>query len=163
MLVQEIMHTDVKSATPDTLVREVAIVMCFNKISGMPVVDAENNIVGVISEKDVLKAMYPGVDEYMQSGRLDFETLEGEYRDVLNLKVGDLMTSKVCTVSPDAPVLKAVSLMCLHKIRRIPVAVKNKLVGIVSMGDVHKAIFTRNLESPGAHESAVPGYRVAGR
>lgn len=152
MLVQEIMHADVKIARPDTSVREVAIVMCFNKISGLPVVDDNNDIVGVISEKDILKAMYPGVDEYMQSGRLDFESLEGQYRNILSLKVREIMSTKIHTVSPDAPVLKAVSTMCLYKIRRIPVAVKGKLVGIISMGDVHKAIFTKNLEAAAGQE-----------
>ncbi len=153
MLVQDIMHTDVKVARPDTSVREVAIVMCFNKISGLPVVDENNDIVGVISEKDILKAMYPGVDEYMQSGRLDFESLEGQYRDILSLKVREIMSTKIHTVSPDAPVLKAVSTMCLYKIRRIPVAVKGNLVGIISMGDVHKAIFTKNLEAAAGQDA----------
>lgn len=161
MLVQDIMHTDVKVAQPDTSVREVAIVMCFNKISGLPVVDDNKDIVGVISEKDILKAMYPGVDEYMQSGRLDFESLEGQYRDILSLKVRELMSTKIYTVSPDAPVLKAVSIMCLYKIRRIPVAVKGKLVGIISMGDVHKAIFTKNLEVAAGHDALGAASKVA--
>jgi CBS domain-containing protein len=162
MLVQDIMHVDVKVALPDTLVREVAIVMCFNKISGLPVVDGDNNIVGVISEKDILRAMYPGVDEYMQSGRLDFESLESQYRNILGLKVRELMSTKIHTVSPDVPVLKAVSIMCLYKIRRIPVAVKGKLVGIISMGDVHKAIFTRNLEAAAGQAPGTAASRVAG-
>lgn len=163
MLVQDIMHIDVKVARPDTSVRDVAIVMCFNKISGLPVVDENNDIVGVISEKDILKAMYPGVDEYMQSGRLDFESLEDQYRDILSLKVRELMSTKIHTVSPDAPVLKAVSTMCLYKIRRIPVAVKGKLVGIISMGDVHKAIFTQNLEATVGQDAVGTGSRTAVR
>jgi len=51
------------------------------------------------------------------------------------------------TVTPDDPILKAVSIMCLKKIRRIPVAEGNKLVGIVSVGDVHKAIFQKQLDN----------------
>ncbi len=55
------------------------------------------------------------------------------------------MTTTVATVSADIPVLKAASMMWLKKIRRIPVTEGNKLIGIISMGDVHKAIFQDNL------------------
>lgn len=145
MLVKDIMTPAVKTTAPDAGVGEAATVMCFNKISGLPVTDRDNRIVGVISEKDVLRAMYPAMEDYMQDTPIDLEKLEYEYRDVLHMKVERLMTTKVVTVSPDAPILKAVSIMCAHKIRRIPVAIGNELVGIISMGDVHKAIFQKNL------------------
>ncbi len=147
MLVKEIMNSNVKVAHPETSVREVAVTMCFNKISGVPVVDEDNTILGVISEKDILNAMYPKVDEYMESGRINFEEIESEYTDVINSKVKDIMKSCLFTVTPDTPILKAVSIMCLKKIRRIPVAEDNKLVGIISIGDVHKAIFQQHLDS----------------
>ena len=163
MLVRDIMHTEVKTATADTTIREVAVLMCFNKISGVPVVGRDNGIVGVISEKDILRAMYPQVDEYMRDGRPDFEDLEGQYRDILNLEVRDLMTPMVYTVAPDDPILKAASIMSAYQIRRIPVAVGNRLVGIVSIGDVHKAIFKNNLDLPAARqrEARAPALRLA--
>jgi len=149
MLVQEIMITNIRSAVAQSSIKEIAMTMCFNKISGMPVIDKERNIVGVISEKDILRGMYPKVDEFMgngmNTGRTNFEDLESEYLDIMNMKVQDLMTANVFTVKPDEPVLRAVSIMCLRKIRRIPVAIDGKLVGIVSMGDVHKAIFQNNI------------------
>jgi len=151
MLVKEIMKTDVRTASPESSIRDIAVVMCFNKISGLPVVDGEDQILGIISEKDILRGMYPRVDEVMQQGRVNFEELEGEYLDLVNLKAGDLMTRNVRTVSPTDPIMRAVSVMCVHKIRRIPVAEDGKLVGIVSMGDAHKAIFqeylTRSMNS----------------
>ncbi len=145
MLVKEIMKTDVRTARPDSSIREIAVTICFNKISGMPVVDGENRILGIISEKDILRGMYPRVDEIMQNGRVDFEDLESEYRDLVNLNADDLMTRHVRTVSPDDPIMRAVSVMCVNKIRRIPVAENGKLVGIVSLGDAHKAIFQAHL------------------
>jgi len=143
MLVQDIMNTNVRTARPDSSISDVAIVMCFNKISGLPVVDENGKIAGIISEKDILNGIYPNVSEFMEMGRVDFESLEQEYRDLINLKVEDLMTPKVLTVTPGDPVLKAVSVMCVNKIRRIPVAVDGVLHGIISMGDVHKAIFQK--------------------
>lgn len=151
MLVKEIMITNIRTASSDSAVSEVAMTMCFNKISGMPVVDKNDNIIGIISEKDVLRAMYPNVDEFMgngmEMGRVDFEALESDYRDLINLNVSDLMTKHVHTVSPEEPILRAVSVMCVNKIRRIPVAINGKLVGIISMGDVHKAIFQKNINN----------------
>jgi predicted transcriptional regulator len=144
MLVKDIMNTNVRTARPDSSINEVAIVMCFNKISGLPVIVNDNEIVGIISEKDILKAIYPNVSEFMESGRVDFEALENEYRDLINMKVEELMTPKVLTVTPEDPVLRAVSVMCVNKIRRIPVAVDGELHGIISMGDVHKAIFQKH-------------------
>ena len=147
MLVKDIMNTNVKVATLTTPVREIAMTMCFNKISGMPIINAEHEIIGLISEKDILNSMYPKVDEYMQIGSYDFEQLENEYTDILSLQVKDIIKPALFTVTPEDPILKAVSIMCLKKIRRIPVAEGKKLVGIVSVGDVHKAIFQKHLDA----------------
>ena len=146
MKVKDIMTTGVKTAKPDTLVREIAKVMCFNKISGMPIVDDDNKIVGVVSEKDVLHEMFPDIAELSEQGSYpDFEEMEGTYGNTLQKKAQDIMTSAVATVGPDIPILKAASMMWLRKIRRIPVADNGVLVGIISIGDVHKAVFQNTL------------------
>jgi CBS domain-containing protein len=76
---------------------------------------------------------------------VDYEALEHDYRDVVNMKVSDLMSPRVFTVEPELPVLKAASIMFRNRIRRIPVSQGSKLVGIISVGDVHKAIFQQNI------------------
>ncbi len=151
MIVKDIMNQTVKTATADTLVKDIASMMCLNKISGVPVVDSDNNLVGVLSEKDILKAMFPDVAQVMQEGaKPDFEAIETDYTNILDKKAGDLMTQAVASVTPDMPVLKAASMMCVKNIRRIPVTDNNnKLVGIISIGDVHKAIFQENLLNQG--------------
>jgi len=142
MLVKDVMTANVRTARRDTRIRDVAILMCFHRISGLPVIEEDRTIVGVISEKDVLRAMYPKVDEAMRLAQTPlFEELESEYRDVLNLHVDALMSKRVFTVAPNDPILRAVSVMFAHKIRRIPVADHGRLIGILSIGDVHKAIF----------------------
>ncbi len=146
MLVKEIMTTGVKSVKPDTLVKDVAMLMCLQSISGAPVVDDDNNIVGIISEKDVLQHMFPDIGELMGEGvKPDFEAMEKEYHGTMEKKVKELMTGNPETVSPDIPCLKAASIMWLRRFRRIPVAENGKLVGIISLGDVHKAIFRASL------------------
>ncbi len=155
MLVKDVMTTNVRTARRDTRIRDVAILMCFHRISGLPVVDDENAIIGVISEKDVLRAMYPKVDEALRLAQTPhFEELESEYRDVLNLHVDALMSQRVFTVTPNDPILRAVSVMFAHKIRRIPVADHGRLVGILSIGDVHKAIFKETFDREFGQESS---------
>jgi len=147
MIVKDIMNSSVKTAKADTPIKEIASIMCFNKISGVPVVDDNNKLIGVLSEKDILRAMFPAVEQIMLEGaKTDFESIEDDYRNVLDKKAGDLMTQAVASVTPDMPLLKAASLMCVKKIRRIPVTGENnQLVGIISIGDVHKAIFQESL------------------
>lgn len=147
MIVKDIMKTSVKSATSETSIKEIASTMCFNKISGVPVVDADDKLIGILSEKDILRSMFPDVKELMeQGGNVDFERMETEYKDVMDKKVGEIMTDAVASVKADMPLLKAASLMCSKQIRRIPVTSNDdKLIGIISIGDVHKAIFQQNL------------------
>ena len=147
MIVKDIMNSSVKTAKADTPIKEIASIMCFNKISGVPVVDDNNKLVGVLSEKDILRAMFPDVEQIMLEGaKTDFESREDDYKNILDKKAGDLMTQTVASVTPDMPLLKAASMMCVKQIRRIPVTDdNNQLVGIISIGDVHKAIFQESL------------------
>ncbi|RDH80735.1 MAG: signal transduction protein [endosymbiont of Galathealinum brachiosum] len=156
MIVQDIMNTAVKTANADTLIKDIASIMCFNKISGMPVVDSNEKLIGVLSEKDILKAMFPDVEQIMQEGaKTDFESIEADYKGLLDKKAEDFMTQTVASVSADMPLLKAASLMCVKKIRRIPVTdSSNKLVGIISIGDVHKAIFQDSLLKSNSSDEA---------
>lgn len=147
MLVKDVMTQAIKTARPETRIKDVAVLMCFNKIAGVPVVEADRRIVGIISEKDILIAMYPKMDDVMLGDAYpSLEELEYGYRDVLELTVGDLMAKRVVTVGPDEPLLRAAAVMFLQQIRRIPVAVDGRLVGIISLGDVHEAIFKETLD-----------------
>ena len=147
MVVKDIMNLSVKTANTFTLIKDIASLMCLNEISGVPVIDDAGILTGILSEKDILKAMFPDVDQIMNGGlKHAYESIESDYRDVLHKTAGDLMTQTVASVSPDMPLLKAVSMMCVKKIRRIPVTDNNnKLIGIISIGDVHKAIFQESL------------------
>lgn len=147
MIVQDIMKTSVKSATSETSIKDIAATMCFNKISGVPVIDAGEKLIGVLSEKDILRNMFPDVQQLMEQGsNINFEDMETDYSNIMDKKVGDLMTDAVASVTPEMPLLKAASMMCSKQIRRIPVTTDdNKLIGIISIGDVHKAIFQENL------------------
>ncbi|MBF0215014.1 MAG: CBS domain-containing protein [Magnetococcales bacterium] len=148
MLVQDVMTRNVRTAKREDSVRSVAAILCTNKISGLPVVEAGDKLVGIISEKDILNGLLPGYRTFLHDplNQKDFESMEETYEEILTKRVEDLMTTRVFSVSPKDPIMMAASQMDLHRFRRIPVVENgDRLVGIVSLGDIHKAIFKREL------------------
>ena len=148
MQVKEIMTGSPRTVTPDTGLLEVVSLMCLYRYSGLPVMEG-GQMVGFIAEKDVLHTLFPTLEDMMSEGlgSVDFEGMMGKYKDVVNLKVRDLMIHGVITVAPDDHILKAATTMVRHKFRRIPVADAGRLVGMLSLGDVHKAVFQVNVAS----------------
>ncbi len=144
MLVKDIMTRAVKTITPDTRLQEVASIMCLNRFSGLPVVNEEGELLGILAERDVLRYLFPDLRELMEgTASIDFESMENEYKKILPLKTEELMSHSVIAVSPEIPILKAVSIMAKNNFRRIPVAEGKKLVGMISLGDIHRAIFMK--------------------
>ncbi|MEJ2407099.1 MAG: CBS domain-containing protein [Candidatus Thiodiazotropha sp.] len=145
MLVSEIMSKSPKTVSPDTKLVEVVSLMCLFRYSGLPV-EEDGKLVGIIAEKDVLHRMFPTLEEVMDGmSSPDYDKMMMQYKDVVNLKVADLMSHSVITVKPDMHILRAATIMVRHKFRRIPVADGNQLLGMLSLGDIHKAIFQENL------------------
>jgi CBS domain-containing protein len=143
MQVKEIMSRSVRTVTPDTKVMEVASIMCLYRFAGLPVVEDEDRLVGLIAEKDVLHSLFPKLENLMEVGmaNVDLDKEMARYKDVLALRVSDLMSRNPITVPPDMHVLRAATIMVRHRFRRIPVAEDGRLLGMLSLGDVHKAIF----------------------
>jgi CBS domain-containing protein len=145
MLVSEIMSKSPKTVSPDTKLVEVVSLMCLFRYSGLPV-EEDGKLVGIIAEKDVLHRMFPTLEEVMDGmSSPDYDKMMMQYKDVVNLKVADLMSHSVISVKPDMHILRAATIMVRHKFRRIPVADGNQLLGMLSLGDIHKAIFQENL------------------
>lgn len=145
MLEKDIMTKGARTVTEDTSVQEVASLMCLYRFSGLPVVEGDK-LIGFIAEKDVLAQLFPSVEDAMESmATIDLKDKVGEYKSTLSKKVSDLMTRGAKTVSPDMPVLKAAIIMANNRFRRIPVEENGKLVGMLSLGDIHKAIFHQSL------------------
>jgi len=145
MLVKDVMSSSVRTVAPDTSLDEVVSLMCLYRYSGLPVVE-NGKLVGIVAEKDVLSRMFPSLDELMEGmASIDFDEMMGRYKDVVKLRVSDIMTANPIAVSPDWHVLRAAAVMARYKFRRIPVAKDGELAGMLSLGDVHKAIFHANL------------------
>ncbi len=145
MLVKDIMTTNLRTVTSDKKLGEVVSLMCIYRYSGIPVVD-DGKLVGTVSESDVLGRMFPKLEDLMDNmSTVNYDDQINQYSEVVNVSVKDVMTPAVITIKPDMHILQAASMMVGRKFRRIPVAIGDKLVGMVSMGDVHKAIYQSTL------------------
>lgn len=141
MLVQDVMTTNLRTLTSDKKLGEVVSLMCIYRYSGIPVVD-DGKLVGMVSESDVLGKMFPRLEDLMDNmSSVNYNEQMHKYADVVSVQVKDVMSPVVISVKPDIHILQAASVMVGRKFRRIPVAVGDELVGMVSMGDVHKAIY----------------------
>jgi len=147
MQVKEIMSRSVRSVSPDTRVMEVASLMCLYRFHGLPVVEEGDRLVGLVAEKDVLHSLFPTIESLMEHGmaNVDLDKEMAKYKDVLARPVSELMTPNPITVDPDMHILRAATIMVRNRFRRIPVAENGTLVGMLSLGDVHKAIFHANV------------------
>lgn len=148
MRVSDIMTETVKTVSPATPLIEVVSLMCLYRFSGLPV-EENGKLVGIIAEKDILARLLPDVDAMMDGvSGINFDVLMQEYTGIIRLlRVSDLMTTGVISVTPDMHILKAAALMASQRFRRIPVTEKDRLVGMLSLGDVHKAIFHRSIST----------------
>jgi CBS domain-containing membrane protein len=141
----EIMTTDVVAVKPDTPVSEVAAALGRRGVSGAPVVDAGQKVVGVISEKDVLSRLGLKEPRNFMSLVASCLTTKGCLPLPLSSALAqDIMTSPAVSVAPGAPVKEIAALLTQKGINRVAVTdPAGRLLGLVSRGDIVKATMGR--------------------
>jgi CBS domain-containing protein len=138
-----IMTRRVVSVGAETSVLEAIRLMLQNKISGLPVVDGEGLLVGIVTESDFLRRAETGTERkrsrwlefLMGSGRL-----AAEYVHTHGRKVSELMTPEVVTIDEDTPLAEVVSILEERRIKRLPVVRGRRVVGIVSRANLLHAL-----------------------
>ncbi len=142
MKVCDLMTSKVVTVTPTTSLRDAAVLLTEKGISGMPIVNDANEVLGVLSEADIVVKAGGEVARNRLLGWL----LEADFglEDKIRAEtVGDAMTAPPVTISPKRPVHEAARLMVSENVNRLPVVEKGKLVGIVTRADIVRA-FTRS-------------------
>jgi CBS domain-containing protein len=142
MKVKEIMKRDVTSVKPEDNAMETLTLLFKMQISGLPVIDGQGKLVGMFTEKDILRSILPSYIEKV--GRFVYEenpkSIKNKFKELENLKVSQLMRKEIITVFEDAAVCEVARIMLTQKVRRIPVLNKeNKVVGIVAREDIIKS------------------------
>lgn len=141
MNVQDVMSTDVATTGPDALLKEAAMELVRRRISGMPVVSADRQVIGVVSEADIL-AKESG-ERQGGGGFLQWFVDPADPWIVARfdaVTVGEAMSTPAQTITPDRPLAEAATIMLNEGINRLPVIDGDgTLVGLVSRGDLVRA------------------------
>jgi len=153
MRVRDLMTVDVHSVRIDTPVNELARLMSKHQVSGVPVLDANDELAGIVTELDLI----------IRNGRLEMPLflqifdavlplelpghLSARLRHMLGTRTEDVMTRAVRTVTPDTLVEDLVDLMVKHRVNPVPVLEDGRLVGIVSRSDLVR-MMAKDLGTP---------------
>ncbi|QGG49111.1 CBS domain-containing protein [Heliorestis convoluta] len=147
----QIMTREVYSVYGDSPINEVAKLLTEKKISGVPVISSKGEVIGIVSEGDLLykdrEVKYPsyiallGGLVYLESPK----RFEEEFRKMIALRAEEIMTQDVITVEEDTLVTDMAAIMTEQRINRLPVVRQGKLVGIVTRADIIKALSEESL------------------
>ena len=121
MVAKDIMNKIVTAAKKNTIGRDLAVKLLSGMYSGLPVVDNNGKVIGVVSEFDLLKAIKEGK-------KLEQVTAE------------EIMSKKPVCVTENTPVDEIIDLMTKHNIIRVPVLRNDNLVGVISRCDILSSI-----------------------
>jgi CBS domain-containing protein len=131
------MTTDVATVRVEATFKEIAQVLTERRVSGVPVVDADGKVVGIVSEADLLpkEEFKSAIDERPRLTRRAAKVARAKANGDT---AGELMSTPAVTIKADATVAEAARSLAEHGVKRLPVVRAGRLVGIVSRADVLK-------------------------
>jgi CBS domain-containing protein len=121
MYVQHTMSTSVVVVNPEEPAARAADLLVDRNLTGLPVVDADGHAVGVVSDLDLISALRHGID-------------------LTNTTVSEVMDTRPLYVEPETDLETVVDLMEEWRVRRLPVRERGRVVGVISRGDVLRAL-----------------------
>jgi CBS domain-containing protein len=158
MKAEDVMTRDVISIDPDATVLQSARLMLQHHISGLPVIDKDGNLVGVLSEGDFLRRRETRTEK-RRSRWLEFimgpGRIAAEYSHSHGSKVAEVMSTQVHSVDVQTPIEDIVDLMERFRIKRVPVLCGGLVVGIVTRSNLmHAMVSLARTAQPGATDDA---------
>lgn len=118
MRVKDCMCKKVVRATSDTTLNEIAKLMQQNNVGCIPICNNENNVVGFVTDRDIITRCV------------------ATNKDCGQTKASDIMTTKVIKTTPDTEIDDATQTMSTNQIKRLPVIENNQIVGMLTIGDL---------------------------
>lgn len=118
MKIRECMCDKVVFVKPDSSVKQTAKIMSDNHIGFLPVCDDSKNIVGIVTDRDII-----------------LRTIACD-KDTNSTPISDIMSTDVYVVTPDDEIETASQMMCKSNVRRLPVIENNQIVGVITIGDL---------------------------
>ncbi|MCP1966548.1 CBS domain-containing protein [Bradyrhizobium elkanii] len=160
MYAHQIMARKVLSTTPDSAILDAANIILQHRVSGLPVVDPDGTLVGIITEGDFLHRSEIGTGR-KRNWLMTFILGPGKWAEDYVLehgrKVSEIMTREPVTVAEDAPLTTVVGLMEKNNVKRLPVVRDGKLVGIITRSDLLRTVasLARNVPAPTENDDQI--------
>jgi CBS domain-containing protein len=152
MKAADIMVKDVVTVGPEAPVRDVATLMLERHISGLPVVDGGGSVLGIVSEGDLIRRPELETDRvklgWLRMLLADDESRARDFVKHHGRTAREVMTQPAHSVTADTPLDEVVRRMERHRIKRLPVLERGKLVGLVTRTDLLRALVTRLAAPP---------------
>jgi CBS domain-containing protein len=139
----DVMVRDVVTVRPDTDVAEAIKLLSEHDVSALPVVDAAGNLVGVLSEADLIRRAEIATEKqrpWWLETVIGASMLAEEFAKSHGKKVGEVMTDGVISVAEETPLSEIAAIFKRKRIKRVPVLKDGKLVGIVSRSNLIQAL-----------------------
>ncbi|HVW94145.1 MAG TPA: CBS domain-containing protein [Devosia sp.] len=161
MRVQEVMTKQITGTTPEAPILQALKLMVDHRISGLPVLDENHRVVGMLTEGDLLRRAELGTEEEGRPGWLSFLTSSGKLADnyvhTHGRKIGEIMSGGPVTVSADASLEAAVELMEKHHVKRLPVVdAAGQIVGIIARSDIVRSLYEAlSRQAPAADDAQI--------
>jgi CBS domain-containing protein len=138
----------------DDKITDIAQILRENKISGAPIVDKDNKVIGIVSEGDIMRLLEvhsPRINLILPSPldwielpirmKYEFDEIAEDMNRAASVHISEIMTKKVITTKEDDDISDAAQLMDTHSVNRLPVVDdEGKLIGIVTRGDIISAL-----------------------
>ena len=143
MNASDVMTAGVITTGPDADVRSAAKTMLEKGISALPVVDKTGNLIGIISEGDLIRRTESGTEattSWWLRLLSDNEALASRFVKAHGMRVADVMSQEVITAAPDTPLAEIARLLEKNRIKRVPILKDGKLVGVVSRANLLQAL-----------------------
>ena len=145
--VRDLMTTEVITVKPTDTIRQAVIRMAIDNVTGAPVVDNRNHVLGIITQTDILKLILRYQEKLDKQGAghlLDSpmdvsgssDAVSSVNKEISEMKVEDLMIHSTLYTTPDAEIIEVLRLMMKLDVGRLPVLEQGVLVGTVSRSDI---------------------------
>ncbi len=151
MKAQDIMTKDVVTVRPEATVHEVAALMVERRVSGIPVVTDKGSVVGIVSQSDLMHRAEVGTErkhKWWFRAFADSSLLARDFVKAHGNVANDIMARQVVSVRPDTDLRDVADILDKHKIKRVPVVQDGQLVGIVTRGDLVRALSQTKATKP---------------
>lgn len=146
-IAKDIMTAEVISVTPDVSIRDLAELLLTRNISGVPVLDSDKSLIGIVTESDLIfqnkQIKVPRVITILDSFLFldNPDTMEQELKKIAGATVAEIFSEEVISINPDTPLDEIATIMTEKKIHTLPVvSPSGEMVGIIGKKDILRTI-----------------------